>query len=81
MVTQLFLVQSFKVRVLVDQQKKPLNIERFFLFKTLNNLNQGSSRKVVITIFTIPLELLRLILYFAKQSKYKVQNTSYKKQT
>jgi hypothetical protein len=31
MVTQLFLVQSFKVRVLVDQQK-PLNFERLFFW-------------------------------------------------
>lgn len=33
MVTQLFLVQSFKVRVLVDQQKTPQEIEEFFYFK------------------------------------------------
>ena len=32
MVTQLFLVQSFKVRVLVDQQKTSQEIERFFRF-------------------------------------------------
>ncbi len=31
MVTQLFLVQSFKVRVLVDQQKTPQSLEEFFL--------------------------------------------------
>ena len=30
MVTQLFLVQSFKVRVLVDQQKASQEIERLF---------------------------------------------------
>ena len=33
MVTQLFLVQSFKVRVLVDQQKTPQEIEEFFYFE------------------------------------------------
>ena len=32
MVTQLFLVQSFKVRVLVDQQKTPQETEEFFYF-------------------------------------------------
>ncbi len=32
MVTQLFLVQSFKVRVLVDQQKTPQEIEEFFYY-------------------------------------------------
>ncbi len=32
MVTQLFLVQSFKVRVLVDQQKAFQTIERLFYF-------------------------------------------------
>ena len=32
MVTLLFLVQSFKVRVLVDQQKKPLRNERLSFF-------------------------------------------------
>ena len=31
MVTLLFLVQSFKVRVLVDQQKTPQVIEEFFI--------------------------------------------------
>ena len=33
MVTQLFLVQSFKVRVLVDQQKTPQEIGEFFILK------------------------------------------------
>jgi hypothetical protein len=33
MVTQLFLVQSFKVRVLVDQHKASQEIERLFLCK------------------------------------------------
>ena len=32
MVTQLFLVQSFKVRVLVDQRKTSHFFERFFYF-------------------------------------------------
>jgi hypothetical protein len=37
MVTQLFLVQSFKVRVLVDQQKTPQEIEEFFYAINRNN--------------------------------------------
>jgi hypothetical protein len=39
MVTQLFLVQSFKVRVLVDQQRNtPQEIEEYFVFKQIPNL-------------------------------------------
>lgn len=50
MVTQLFLVQSFKVRVLVDQQKTPQVIEEFFLCLNLRVLdlksNNGSNGMV-----------------------------------
>ena len=42
MVTQLFLVQSFKVRVLVDQQKTPQEIGEFFYFGTSIPLKNSS---------------------------------------
>ena len=38
MVTQLFLVQSFKVRVLVDQQKTPQEIGEYFVFGQMSNV-------------------------------------------
>jgi hypothetical protein len=39
MVTQLFLVQSFKVRVLVDQQRNtPQEIEEYFVFRQMSNV-------------------------------------------
>lgn len=45
MVTQLFLVQSFKVRVLVDQQKTPQEIEEFFYFKANRLLGSESNNR------------------------------------
>ena len=57
MVTQLFLVQSFKVRVLVDQQKTPQEIGEFFYFGTSIPLKNPSkvisnNRQIFINVFS-----------------------------
>ena len=53
MVTQLFLVQSFKVRVLVDQQKTPQAIEEFFYLRTKSNLYFESNHRSNSMIYQI----------------------------